>query len=141
MPFDIYLPPERLAQAHLWLDRLLVDDLDAARKATPGRTAFAGANSASGASVSLTYAQFGERVDQIALGLMTLGVDAGDVVAFQLPNWWEFTALMYACNRIGAVANPLMPIFRERELRYMLGFDVEAVLVVEFATPGLGDDR
>ena len=131
MPFDIFLPSERVEQATgLWLDRLLVDDLDDARNATPERTAFVGTNSMSGASASLTYAQFGAAVDQIAVGLMGLGVDAGDVVAFQLPNWWEFTALMYACNRIGAVANPLMPIFRERELRYMLGFAEAKVAIV-----------
>ena len=52
------------------------------------------------------------------------------MVAFQLPNWWEFTALFYACNRIGAVANPLMPIFRQRELRFMLGFAEAKVAVV-----------
>ena len=27
-----------------------------------------------------------------------------------------------ACARIGAAINPLMPIFRQRELRFMLGF-------------------
>ena len=41
----------------------------------------------------------------------------GDVVSFQLPNWWEFVALYLATVRLGAVANPLMPIFRRRELR------------------------
>src|SRR5262249_15717693 len=62
--------------------------------------------------------------------LVEYGVGKGDVVAFQLPNWWEFTALFYACNRIGAVANPLMPIFRQRELRFMLGFAEAKVAVV-----------
>jgi cyclohexanecarboxylate-CoA ligase len=52
------------------------------------------------------------------------------VVAFQLPNWWEFIALFFACSRIGAVANPLMPIFRQRELRFMLGFAEAKVAVV-----------
>ena len=51
-------------------------------------------------------------------------------MAFQLPNWWEFIALLYACNRIGAVANPLMPIFRQRELRFMLGFGEARVAIV-----------
>lgn len=34
----------------------------------------------------------------------------------QLPNWWHYAAVYTACVRIGAVINPLMPIFREREL-------------------------
>jgi acyl-CoA synthetase (AMP-forming)/AMP-acid ligase II len=45
-----------------------------------------------------------------------MGVGQNDVVACQLPNWWRFTALYLACSRIGAVMNPLMTIFRAREL-------------------------
>jgi cyclohexanecarboxylate-CoA ligase len=52
------------------------------------------------------------------------------VVSVQLPNWWEFVVASLACGRIGAVVNPLMPIFRERELSYMLGFAETKVLVV-----------
>ena len=48
--------------------------------------------------------------------------EPGDVVSFQLPNWWQFVALHLGCVRAGAITNPLMPIFRERELRFMLGF-------------------
>ena len=77
-------------------------------------------------------------------GCSDLGVGKGDVVAFQLPNWWEFTALFFACNRIGAVANPLMPIFRQRELRFMLGFSEAKVAVVPALWRGfdhMGDMR
>ena len=38
--------------------------------------------------------------------------------------------LYLACSRLGAVLNPLMPIFRERELRFMLGHGEAKVLVV-----------
>ena len=113
----------------IWLDRLLVDDLDEAVATRPGKLAFAGADSMRHTEARLTYAQLAERVERIAAGLIRLGVAQGDAVAFQLPNWWEFTALVLACNRIGAVANPLMPIFRERELKYMLGFSEAKVAV------------
>ena len=120
MAFDIYLPAARIAaQRKLWANRLPIEDLDDAVRGAPERTAFVGRNSALGREIRLTYAELGERVDKIAAGLVELGVGKGDVVAFQLPNWWEFTALFYACNRVGAVANPLMPIFRQRELRFM----------------------
>ena len=46
--------------------------------------------------------------DRIAVGLTRLGVGRNDVVAMQLPNWWQFTLLYLACSRIGAVLNPLM---------------------------------
>jgi cyclohexanecarboxylate-CoA ligase len=48
----------------------------------------------------------------------------------QLPNWWQFTVLYLACSRVGAVLNPLMPIFRERELSFMLKHGEAKVLVV-----------
>jgi cyclohexanecarboxylate-CoA ligase len=131
MAFEICLPQSRIeASRGLWSDRLPIDALDAAVSRHPGRTAFVGWNSARGEEVRLTYAELGERVDKIAADLVALGVGPGDVVAFQLPNWWEFTALFFACNRIGAAANPLMPIFRRRELRFMLGFADAKIMVV-----------
>ena len=59
-----------------------------------------------------------------------MGVGVGDIVAVQVPNWWEFVIASLACGRIGAVVNPLMPIFRERELEFMLGFAEAKVLIV-----------
>ncbi len=68
--------------------------------------------------------------DRIALGLTAHGVGPGDVVAAQLPNYWHFSALYLACVRVGAVINPLMPIFRQRELSFMLSFgEAKAVFV------------
>jgi cyclohexanecarboxylate-CoA ligase len=129
--FDIHLPEQRIAASRgLWLDRLPIDFLDDAVRDAPGRTAVVGRNSALAQEIRLTYAELGDRVDRIAAGLLGLGLGKGDVVAFQLPNWWEFTALFFACNRVGAVANPLMPIFRQRELRFMLGFGEAKVAVV-----------
>ena len=59
-----------------------------------------------------------------------MGVENGTIVACQLPNWWQFVALYLACARLGAILNPLMPIFRQRELRYMLGFAEAKILVI-----------
>jgi cyclohexanecarboxylate-CoA ligase len=47
-----------------------------------------------------------------------------------LLNWWEFIALAFACARIGAVSNPVMPIFRQHELKYILNFGQSKVFVV-----------
>ena len=54
----------------------------------------------------------------------------GDVVSFQLPNWIEFLVLHFAATRIGAVSNPLIPIYRDREVGFMVGFAESKVLVV-----------
>jgi cyclohexanecarboxylate-CoA ligase len=131
MAFKICLPKRRIRESEgLWSDRLPIDDLDNAVRAFPDRTAFVGRNSASEEEIHLTYTELGAHVDRIAASLLDLGVGKGDVVAFQLPNWWQFIAIFYACNRIGAVANPLMPIFRQRELRYMLAFSGAKVAVI-----------
>jgi cyclohexanecarboxylate-CoA ligase len=131
MAMEVWLPQRRIeASQGLWPYRLPIDDLDAAACKSPGCTAFVGWNSALNQEVRLTYAELAERVDRIAVGLLDLGIGKGDVVAFQLPNWWEFTALFYACNRIGAIANPLMPIFRQRELRFMMGFSDAKIAIV-----------
>ena len=131
MAVEIWLPQSRIAaSARLWPGRLPIDDLDAAVRLGPERTAFVGRNSMLGAEIRLSYGELGERIDKVAQGLVELGIGKGDVVAFQLPNWWEFIALLYACNRIGAVANPLMPIFRQRELRFMLALGEARVAIV-----------
>ena len=77
-----------------------------------------------------TYRELGDMVSRAAGALHAMGVGHGDIVSAQLPNWWEFVVTALACGRIGAVVNPLMPIFRERELRYMLGFAQSKVLIV-----------
>ncbi len=130
---DPLIPPERaqaMRAAGYWPQRLITDALDEAATARPDRVAIVDHNSLSGRSTTLSYRQLRRRVDRIALGLVALGVEPGDVVAFQLPNWWHFTALYLACVRIGAVANPLMPILRQRELSFMLAFAEAKVMVV-----------
>jgi cyclohexanecarboxylate-CoA ligase len=71
--------------------------------------------------VRLSFAALRERGETLAAGLHGLGLRAGDVIAFQLPNWWEAVAVYLAAARLGAVANPVLPIARERELRFVLG--------------------
>ena len=136
---DPILSAERVAAmnaAGLWRNELLTDLLDALADRHPDRLAVADHNSMTGVATRLSYLQLQLRVDRIALGLVGLGVQPGDVVAFQLPNWWQFIALHLACLRIGAVSNPLMPIFRERELGFMLDFAKARVLVVPRAFRG-----
>src|SRR5262245_1709702 len=62
----------------------------------------------------LCFAEFRRRVEAIAGALAELGVGRGSVVSVQLPNWWETAAIYWALIRLGAVANPLLPIYRER---------------------------
>jgi cyclohexanecarboxylate-CoA ligase len=113
-----------------WPQRLLTDYLDDAVKRHPDKAAIVNLNSMSAKETTLTYRQLKRIVDRLAAGLADMGVKKGSIVACQLPNWWQFVALYLSCVRLGAIINPLMPIFRQRELRYMLGFSEAEVMVV-----------
>jgi cyclohexanecarboxylate-CoA ligase len=79
---------------------------------------------------TLTWAELWERSGRAAGELLADGVRPGDAVAYQLPNRLEFLTLTLGALRIGAVCEPLMPIFRERELRFMLTESQAPVLFV-----------
>ncbi len=113
-----------------WRDVVLTDCLDRWATERPDRLAVVDHNSETGERTALTFRELAERVARIATGLARLGVGRGDVVSYQLPNWWHFHALHLACLRLGAVSNPLMPIFRERELGFMLGLAESKILIV-----------
>ncbi|MCE8038851.1 AMP-binding protein [Halomonas sp. MCCC 1A11062] len=133
MPIETNLTPERrqaMIALGAWNDMLLTDYLDEAVASAAGRPAIVTYRVAEGSHDSLSYAELNEKVTRMAAGLAGLGVAKGDVVSCQLPNWWQMTALHLACIRIGAVLNPLMPIFREHELRFMLAQAESKVFVV-----------
>jgi len=124
--------PVEWARAH-WPQRMLTDYLDDAVKRHPDKAAIVDYNSMSRKATTLTYRQLQRIVSRVAVGLSAMGAKKGTIVACQLPNWWQFVALYLACTRLGAIINPLMPIFRQRELRYMLGFaEVEVMVVPQF---------
>jgi len=56
----------------------------------------------------------------VAGGLHARGVGAGDVVAFQLPNWVEAAATFYAATFLGAVVAPIVHFYGPREVGYIL---------------------
>ena len=131
--YDIILPEQRIAEmtaAGYWSERTITDYLDDAIAAVPDKVAISAHQIATGEHTKLTYAELGRTVDRLALGLVGFGIAPGDVVSFQLPNWWQFTVLHLACARIGAVTNALMPIFRHRELRFMMSFAETRALFV-----------
>ncbi len=145
MEFDaVLIPPRRAASIAqgFWHDRTINDDLDACVAECPDKIGLTAVSSEQGTH-TFSYRDMAAMADRIAVGLKRLGVGRNDVVACQLPNWWQFTLTYLACSRIGAVINPLMHIFRERELSFMLkhgrakvviaprvfrGFDFEAMM-------------
>ncbi|MCU1620500.1 MAG: AMP-dependent synthetase and ligase [Modestobacter sp.] len=115
---------ERYTAEGLWTGRLITDFLDEVAAADPDKLA------AIDARGQTTYGELKRLSDRAALGLLELGVRPGDVVSFQLPNWTEFLVLHFALTRIGAVNNPLIPIYRDREVGFMVALARSTVIVV-----------
>jgi acyl-coenzyme A synthetase/AMP-(fatty) acid ligase len=69
---------------------------------------------------AITFAALDERSTRIANGLRAVGVDAGDIVAYQLPNWVEFPLLNLALLKLGAVSTPILPEHRAYEVGFMV---------------------
>jgi cyclohexanecarboxylate-CoA ligase len=70
-------------------------------------------------AVRLTYAELAARAEACARGLRAHGVGPGDVLTMQLPNWWEAAVVYQAAMLAGCVLNPVVPIYRERELSFI----------------------
>ena len=120
--------PSMVAAGH-WRDITINDSLDEAVATNGDTLALTATQFDSGEVRSFTFYELNTMVNRVAVGLYRLGIRPSDVVAVQLPNWWEFTVSHLACARIGAVTNPLMHIFRERELEFMLNHG-EAVAAI-----------
>ena len=121
----VMLTRERVEAATVaghWPNRTAGDYLDEALHHHPDKVFVTDYKTESGTRTTLSYRDIDRLSRRIGAGLAAHGIGKGDVVAFQLPNWWEFAAIHLACVRIGAVSNPLMPIFRARELEFMLSF-------------------
>jgi cyclohexanecarboxylate-CoA ligase len=66
-----------------------------------------------------TFAQYRELCERAAAGLYALGVSAGTNVSWQLPTWTESAVLVGALCRLGAIQNPMLPIYRYREVSFI----------------------
>nr|WP_211177065.1 AMP-binding protein [Pseudonocardia acidicola] len=115
---------ERFTREGYWRNRTITDFLDAAAAKDPDKLAVVDPRG------RCTYGELKALVDRCALGLLELGIGPGDMVSFQLPNWTEWIVVHYAASRIGAVSNPLIPIYRDREVGYMLRLAASKLVVV-----------
>ena len=75
--------------------------------------------------VRITYATLREGVDRLAVGLMKLGIDKGDAVLLQLPNWAEYVYSYFALQKIGAIPVVLISGYKQLEVGH-LGLLTEA---------------
>lgn len=96
-----------------WAGQTLAQRFEEARRKGPAVAAVINNIVMSFESLEATAAAFGT-------SLLERGVQKGDVVSMQLPNWWEAAVVTLACSRIGAVLNPLQMIYRQSEIRFIM---------------------
>jgi acyl-CoA synthetase (AMP-forming)/AMP-acid ligase II len=75
-----------------------------------------------------TWAELDSLANRVANFLVEAGIGPGDVVSVQLPNWRETVAIDLGILRAGAVVNPMLPIYRAKEITHMLGVGAVRVL-------------
>lgn len=76
-----------------------------------------------------SYRKMFYMIDKAAKAFIAVGVHAGDIVSVCLPNIPEVIYVLYAINKIGAIANMLDPRSGEADLRDAL-VDGESVVLV-----------
>ena len=115
---------DEYTKAGYWQNKIITDFLDEVVARTPDKVA------AVDPRRQVTYAELAAEVDRAALGFLELGIEPGDVISFQLPNWIEFLVVHFAATRIGAVSNPLIPIYRDREVGFMVQLAESKLIVI-----------
>lgn len=80
----------------------------------------------------MSFGEFKEAAVRTAAGLSGLGVQAGSVVSWILPTGIDTFVMMAALSRLSAVQNPIVPIYREREIGHIVD---EAHVDMMFVTP------
>ncbi|MCO5317106.1 MAG: AMP-binding protein [Microthrixaceae bacterium] len=79
---------------------------------------------------TMTFADYWAEAERAAAGLYDSGVTPGSVVSWQLPTWIESLVLVGALSRIGAIQNPMLPIYREREVGFVTNQAQSSLLIV-----------
>lgn len=78
----------------------------------------------------LTHAEYRAACERAAAGLFALGVSEGTLVSWILPSRFEALVLSGALARLGAVQNPILPIYRTREVSFIVSESRCRLLIV-----------
>ena len=107
-----------------WPNRTIVDFAMERTSACPHKIQFADGDN------ELSRAQLMDRARRLADYFLSIGLKAGDVVSFQLPNGWEAVVISLATAMTGLVVNPIVPINRDAEVGHILHDAATRVMVI-----------
>ncbi len=77
----------------------------------------------------MTYEETGQAIDSLATSLHKLGVKKGDVVAFLMPNCFQYVISFYATVKLGAIATGINPTYKPLEVLHQLKMTNSKVLI------------
>jgi fatty-acyl-CoA synthase len=86
---------------------------------------------------TLTYEQLDRKVEQLARGMLELGVSKGDKVGLWMPNIPEWVVAYYAIARVGAVVVPMNTRYKTHEVEYILNNSEATTLFAVGAFAGI----
>ncbi len=113
--FEPYKPEdvERYVKYRWWLGLTWGDMFDKATDLYPEKEGLVDD------TARFRYKDLREKVDQLAIGLMELGIKERDFVLLQLPNWHEFIIAFFALQKVGAIVVLLVPRHGVDEINYL----------------------
>jgi acyl-CoA synthetase (AMP-forming)/AMP-acid ligase II len=80
---------------------------------------------------SLTYRQLNQKVDSLALGLKSLGLNSGSICSLLLYNSFEFIEAYFAISKLGAITNAINYRLSKTEIAYILDSAKPNVLIID----------
>ncbi|MDH3581749.1 MAG: acyl--CoA ligase, partial [Hyphomicrobiales bacterium] len=84
-----------------------------------------------GPAQRVTFAEADALATRVAAGFADHGLEAGDTIAFQLPNTWESALIMIAAWRARLIAVPMPMMWRLNELHHAVAqIDPKAIITV-----------
>ena len=83
-------------------------------------------------NLRFTYKQFNKRVDNLAKGLLYIGIQPGNKVGIWANNVPDWTTLMFATAKIGAILVSINTNYKLAELEYLLkNSDINTLFLVD----------
>lgn len=105
---------EKYKREGFWKNKTLNDYFKETLRRYPDKEAIVDVNR------RLTFREIDLLSNNLALSLRKMGIGKNDVVSFQLPNWYQTAILNIALTKLGTVINPIIPIYKEKEVRFIL---------------------
>jgi len=120
----------RYREAGLWADRTIAQEFHAIARRYPGREAVVSREG------RMTFAGLDRRTDQIAAGLLALGLEPGDPILFQVTNRLHSIVAWYGVLKAGLIPVATLAAHRRHEISQVSARTGAVAHLVEADAPG-----